>query len=265
MTDFNSLTSQTGIKMATYILPLWLSNEILCIFDTVGREFDIIDSMDYDVFIQFFPQTATWGLKHWERLLGLSVNESIPMHIRRNKVIARRITRNPVNPKRIQTVVSQLTDRRVDVDDYFMDYTFGIEIHQQDTVPIILSPVIREVNRLKPSAWAYLISLSHTVEITVFPSMLIHFAEYPFCGELICGTYPNENKAIDQQTNVNIQTTSYQVSQPFFQVGTFACGSAESEIENMAVWVNTEFAMSLFSYAVNQEYPICGDFVSGEG
>jgi hypothetical protein len=215
MTDFDSLTSQTGTKMATYILPLWLSKEILCIFDAVGREFDIIDSMDYDVFIQFFPQTATWGLKYWERLLGLSVNESIPMHIRRNEVMARRITRNPVNPKRIQTVVSQLTGRHVDVDDYFMDYTFGIEINQQDTVPIILSPVIREVNRLKPSAWAYLISLSHTVGITVSPSMFIYNVKYPFCGELVCGTYPNENKAIDQQTNVSIQASSYQVSQSY--------------------------------------------------
>lgn len=219
------LASPTALKMASYILPLWLDNkEIPCILESIGRERDSIDTKDLDVVMQFFPQTATWGLKYWERTLGIPVNESLPIETRRNKVMARKTSRNPVNPKRIQTAVMQVTNTPVDVGDYFSDYNFGIEIYQKDNAPVNLAAVIQEVQRLKPSAWSFQIILRDQIELSIVQEVLIQYAEYPFCGELICGTYPEENMAVSQQVDILAEASSYQVIQKYPICGDFVCG-----------------------------------------
>ncbi|MCL6559021.1 MAG: YmfQ family protein, partial [Firmicutes bacterium] len=216
------LKSPSALRMASYILPFWLFNnkEIPCILEAVGRERDETDAKDLDVIVQFFPQTATWGLKYWERLLGIPVNESLPIEARRNRVMARRTSRNPVNPKRIQTAVMQTTGALVDVYDYFADYTFGIEIYQQDNAPVNLAAVIREVKRLKPSAWSFQLILSQQATMSVIQEVLIRTAEYPACGELVCGAWPEENRAVIEQADILVTASSYQVSQPYLQAGT---------------------------------------------
>lgn len=260
------LKSPAALRMASYILPFWLANnkEIPCILEAVGRERDETDAKDLDVVMQFFPQTATWGLKYWERLLGIPVNESLPLEARRNRVMARRTSRNPVNPKRIQTAVIQTTGALVDVYDYFADYTFGIEIYQQDNAPVNLAAVIREVKRLKPSAWSFQLILSQQATLSVIQEVLIRTAEYPVCGELVCGAWPEENRAVSQLSDIRLTVSSCQVSQPYLQTGTFVCGGEESEIDNAAVATNTNITINLSAYAVVQEYPICGDFECGE-
>lgn len=41
------------------------------VIDIISREVDLIDDTWQDVLDQLFVQTATWGLKYWERLLSL--------------------------------------------------------------------------------------------------------------------------------------------------------------------------------------------------
>jgi hypothetical protein len=87
-----------------------------------------------------------------------------------------------------------------------------------------LAAVIREVKRLKPSVWVFQIILSHRMELYIVQEVLIQFAEYPFCGELVCGAYPEENQAIGQQVDIWAETSSYQVAQEYPICGDFVCG-----------------------------------------
>jgi hypothetical protein len=56
--------------------------------ESIAAEYDTIDADDTDLQLQFRVQTATWGLKYWEKEWGITTVESDSYEIRRSRIMA---------------------------------------------------------------------------------------------------------------------------------------------------------------------------------
>jgi hypothetical protein len=54
-----------------------------------GIELDDLDTALTDVEAQFFVPTATWGLRYWEEICGLPINEQDALEVRRARILAK--------------------------------------------------------------------------------------------------------------------------------------------------------------------------------
>lgn len=72
----------------------------------VGKQIDDILTFREDVIDQLFVQTATWGLQHWERQLGLSVGESLPVEIRRARIFSALLCTEGMRPADLQKALA---------------------------------------------------------------------------------------------------------------------------------------------------------------
>lgn len=78
-------------RMIEYLPWYYRSSRVMkAILSAQGQEIDkLFDALD-QVLDQFFVATATWGLSYWEELLGLPINDTLPVAERRQRVMAKR-------------------------------------------------------------------------------------------------------------------------------------------------------------------------------
>ncbi len=66
------------------------ASKMKAILSAQGQEIDkLYEALD-QILDQFFILTATWGLSRWEEMLGLPVNETLPVDERRRRILAKR-------------------------------------------------------------------------------------------------------------------------------------------------------------------------------
>jgi hypothetical protein len=65
------------------------SPHVQSILSTKGNEFIRFNAKTNEVLLQFFPETATWGLDRWEFLFGIETDYSIDIETRREEVLER--------------------------------------------------------------------------------------------------------------------------------------------------------------------------------
>lgn len=123
------------------------------IFQVIGVEWEYSEQLADEILLQLFPQTATWGLRYWEELLQIPVNESVDIVKRRALVMARIKFRSPVTPKRIADVVKSLTGEK----SQYVEVTENVEPHVFMVTVGVKSPgidyseIYQMLKRIKPS------------------------------------------------------------------------------------------------------------------
>jgi hypothetical protein len=185
------LKSESGKRMIGYVSPIYDQSRVMqAIFEANGREIDDLLRWIPDIEKQFFPQTATWGLKYWEQRLGLKTNEEIPIEERRNRVLMKLQTRWPMTPKRLETIISSIAGgitvkvlQAVDI------YTFRVELENNDK-PIDLYIVLETIDSTKPAHLSYEVGVKSSREIQVRTSPKRYIYRFPFVSELIAGIHP---------------------------------------------------------------------------
>lgn len=148
------LTSKKGQEMLKMVSPIYYQSKIMQgIFQSIGLEWDDIDRLSDDILLQLFPQTATWGLRYWEDLLNIPVNETIDIERRRTLVMTRIKLRSPMTPERISSVISALTkgqSKYVEVTENVEPHVFMVNIGSKAQGVDYLD-VYRTLRRIKPS------------------------------------------------------------------------------------------------------------------
>lgn len=78
-------------RMLEYLPPYYQASRVIeAILSAQGQEIDkLFEALDQTL-EQFFVVSATWGLRYWEELLGLLVNETLPVDERRRQILAKR-------------------------------------------------------------------------------------------------------------------------------------------------------------------------------
>ncbi len=92
-----------------------------------GAEFDIIHTIIEDMPNQFNPQTATWGLRLWEELLGID-GGMINIEERRKYVMMKLLTLQRITPISLERLIKNITKANVDIIRNVAPYTFQVRI-----------------------------------------------------------------------------------------------------------------------------------------
>ena len=149
-------TNPTALRMMSRISPIYDRSYVgKWIFEVMGADMGDVRLRFEELRAQAFPETATWGLMYWEQRYGLPVGSGLAdIEARRRRVLGRRRSRTPMNPKRVEHILSELTGREVVVTENVADYTFRVEIKPGDNF-IDIAEAMRRIKQIKPSHQAY--------------------------------------------------------------------------------------------------------------
>lgn len=159
-------TNETALRMMAQISPIydrsWVAKYL---FQAMGIELeDAHTRTDDELPLQAFPETATWGLKYWEQLYGIETDETLEIESRRRAVLSRRrIHGQPMNPARVEEILSELTGTLATVEEDIDDYTFQVSFvnGQFDFVKMM-----EKLDKIKPSHLNYQIAVNPVIEMT---------------------------------------------------------------------------------------------------
>jgi hypothetical protein len=261
------LTSPSGQRMLSYVSPIYYQSRVmLAIFQTIGLEIDDLHEWVTEIREQLFPQTATWGLKYWEQVLGLPTNEAAPIGERRRAVLTKLATRTPVTPSLIKQIAQSNTGKPATVENRIGPYTFRI-IMESDGTGVDLQRLNKAIDEAKPAHLTaeygilYKGGINIKGEVPVIEQSPLVFAADNF----LCGRYP-EAYAIfagyhiaEAYLQSNVYTKDYPLA------GTFVCRDVfypEAFVQEIA-YHTVQAAEQLDEYT--KEYRLAGTFYCGEG
>lgn len=129
----------------TYYEDLLESSEIL---NAETAEIARLDATIDELLLQFNVSTATWGLREWERICGITTDESKTLGERRSNVRARLRGAGVVTVEHIKNITEGYTGGETEVTERFADYTIVISFVSDFGVPSNLpdlQAILREI------------------------------------------------------------------------------------------------------------------------
>ena len=124
------------------------SSEIL---SAENAEVSRLNASINDLLAQFNVATATWGLREWERIAGIAIDESKPLGERRSVVIARLRGAGVVTVEHVENVAEAFQGGDVEVIERYADYTIVIKFISSFGVPANLSDLTDLLRELIPA------------------------------------------------------------------------------------------------------------------
>lgn len=247
--------------MLKTISPIYEQNRtMLAVFQSIGLESDMTEELIEDIFLQWFPQMATWGIIYWEEALQIPINESLGLEERRARVLTKMQTRWPITKSRMEAIINNfITSKNGYIDELYSEYTFKINIPLTNE-KIYYKELIETVNEVKPAHLAYEIEgIAGNNKIAIKQMWAHNFMKY-----LICGTfYPRDDeywigRSFNRKTG--IESTVYNFEVDYLICGTFSVG--DDGVSGRSA--NRKVAIGSDIYNFDIDYPICGTFSTKE-
>ena len=187
------IASAKGKRFLEYISPIYEQSIIMqAIMEAIGAEWDDVGRLTDEVFAQLFPQTATWGIVYWERLVGISRNDSLSIEQRRARVLTRMQTRWPMTKERMEQLVRTFSqDKQAFIREFFDQYRFEVLFNLTQSVD--LGTVYEVIEEAKPAHLSYSLVASlrqGEKSIYVGSAMLVgeEITVYPWSVTQLTGT-----------------------------------------------------------------------------
>lgn len=136
----------------------------LWLLETIGRELDDMESWSEEFQEQVVPQTATWTIPYWEEKYGIASNSEMPIEKRRERIVLKMQERIPMNPYRLEEILSKVTGAAVEIQEntgknrFTVCFQGGLEA---------FAVAVKEINRLKPAYTIYTVRYLHDLCIVV--------------------------------------------------------------------------------------------------
>ena len=149
------IASAKGKRFLEYISPIYEQSIIMqAIMEAIGTEWDDVGRLTDEVFAQLFPQTATWGIVYWERLVGIPRNDSLSIEQRRTRVLTQMQIRWPMTKERMEQLVRTFSkDKQAYIRQFFNEYRFEVLFNL--TQPVDLGTVYEVIEEAKPAHLSY--------------------------------------------------------------------------------------------------------------
>lgn len=128
-----------------YYAELLESSEIL---SAENAEIARLNANINDLLAQFNVATATWGLREWERIVGVSTDTNKTLGERRSVVIAKLRGAGVVTKAHVENVAESFRGGDVEVIERYADYTIVIKFVSDYGVPTNindLTDILREI------------------------------------------------------------------------------------------------------------------------
>lgn len=151
-----------------YLPPYYENSAIMkAIHDAYSEEFGYIYFFLEDFVRQFLtPATATWGLDHWDQLLGVNTKE-YPIEERRNILKNKLLMQPPFTVARLYDMLRNTADNVYITEDY-ANYTFEVTLLMKERLKVALSRIMAQIEEAKPAHLDYRIILGflHELQLT---------------------------------------------------------------------------------------------------
>ena len=121
------------------------------IIQTEAAEFEALNAAIADVLEQFDVDTATWGLVYWERICGISTDESKPVEQRRSVVKSKLRGIGTVTVALIKNVAESWYNGEVEVTELPSLYTVKIKFVSKLGVPSNLTDIQNALREILPA------------------------------------------------------------------------------------------------------------------
>lgn len=129
-------------------LGLWL-------FEVIGREWDDCAKWARTLKQEIFPLSCTWSIEDWEFVYGYEPDPTLPLDFRRRRLLMRRILWPPINPARIEALLSGLLGLPVEITDPIRGYTFRVDVFEDWNRVVNHKYAIEILRTIKPSHLSY--------------------------------------------------------------------------------------------------------------
>lgn len=100
-----------------------------------AQEYDLLEEKIKDLQLQLDPATATWGLKYYEKELGLATDESKTLEDRRSNIISKKRGFGNFSASLVKTVARSFTNGEVDVKVNLANYEIEIKFVSNIGIP----------------------------------------------------------------------------------------------------------------------------------
>lgn len=142
-------------RMISRVSPIYERSYVAkWLYEVMGREVGDAETRFSELREQANPETATWGLCYWEQRYGIEVDESRSLAARRAAVISKRGTRAPMNPARIEEILSSMSGRKIRVEENVAPYTFRVYVENGEGF-VDYDAIVRKLKKVKPSHLAF--------------------------------------------------------------------------------------------------------------
>lgn len=127
----NFPTSQSAQNMLATVTPGFYDQSYVgkWLYQVMGLEFDEAERLIAEELpLQFFPETATWGLMYHELKWGLPVRDYLSYDERRKLIYEKRDQRAPMTPYRIETMLANVTGFWANIADIHDGGKYGYKV-----------------------------------------------------------------------------------------------------------------------------------------
>lgn len=217
------IDSKKGNEMYLSVSPIYEQNEIIkSIFEAIGSEADNSIELADDILLQFFPQTATWGLDIWEQRLGLVTNYNETIERRRGMVLAKLQSNYSITPERMAYVIKSYTGVDTLIIEDVSPYVFRVEMAAKDVKLSVFTDII---NKIKPSHLGYEFSLNCNSVLNFKADYKEYSYSFLSCGTFQCGTKPDINNLANKvAAEIKTDINNTDIKQKYNMAGTFSIG-----------------------------------------
>lgn len=132
----NFPTSQSAQNMFATVTPGFYDQSYVgkWLYQVMGLEFDEAERLIAEELpLQFFPETATWGLMYHELKWGLPVRDYLSYDERRKLIYEKRDQRAPMTPYRIETMLANVTGFWANIADIHDGGKYGYKVSHPNT------------------------------------------------------------------------------------------------------------------------------------
>lgn len=153
------LTSDYAGQIYESISPIYGESPTgLWLIQAIGEQLDKFRAMIGEYIFQVTPETATWSLPYWEEAYGVVPNAEMTLEQRRKMVLNKMLYRAPMNPAKVEQIISNATGAKVTVVENVSKNKFAI-VFSEDKGENILR-IKKIVDELKPAHLIYDLSFA---------------------------------------------------------------------------------------------------------
>lgn len=139
------------------------SEEVKAIQGGIEVEIKGLQAAQEDLLNQLFVDTATWGLKYWERYVGLQVDISKPYDFRRSRIKSRLRGKGTTTIQMIKNVAESFSNGEVDIIEDYANYSFIIKFVGTRGIPPNMNDLKNTIEEIKPAHLGFVYEFTYTV------------------------------------------------------------------------------------------------------
>ncbi|WP_370872571.1 YmfQ family protein [Paenibacillus zeirhizosphaerae] len=144
--------SSRGSELFSYLPSYYNTSRIMgSMMDTQGGEMELLYAALNETVDQFFVSTATWGLKRWERELGIVTDLTKPIEQRRAVVESKLRGAGSFTGRLVKNVAEAYDGGTVDVTFQPQEWSFTVKFVDTIGIPPNLEDLKAVIEEIKPA------------------------------------------------------------------------------------------------------------------